>query len=288
MIGIVVVIYKSIDETIRFINQEIRKIKLPYKLVIVNNSGTNEDSQYLAQKCNATLVDNNKKYFSNNHFVITIYENVGYAKGNNVGVEFLTKYFEIDYILFCNNDIKIPYQKNGIEVLIKKLEDTDDIGIIGPQILGLDNIDQSPHIEISFARYFGWIAFSFLRKKMDKSKLTKTNEAFKMGYCYWVSGSFFIVKTIDFINAGMFDSHTFLYGEEKMLSERMLRIKKHCFYDSSFRIIHVHGGTTSHHLIKKKIDEMVFLNDCYYFQQYKNVSPLLIVLLKLIYSLKNH
>jgi len=289
MIGIVVVIYKSIDETIRFINQEIPKIKVPFKLAIVNNCGTNEDSIFLVQKCNATLVDSNKIDISNNQYVITIKENIGYANGNNVGVEFLTKHFELEYILFSNNDIVIPSQKNSLEVLLKKMDETNDIGIIGPQILGLDNKSQSPHFEISFYRYFGWIAFPFLRNRINlfKIKESKKNELEKSGYCYWVSGCFFLVRTLDFINAGMFDTNTFLYGEEKILSERMLNINKMCYYVSTFTIIHKQGLSTTNYLRKKEIDRLVFESDCYFFEKYKYIHIIFIKVLRRIFYTLN-
>ena len=95
-----------------------------------------------------------------------------------------------------------------------------------------------------------------------------------------------MVKAADFFKAGMFDSNTFLYGEEKMLSERFLKIDKKCYYEPSVKILHVHGGTTSNHLHKKKIEKMVFDNECYYYRNYLGVNFLLIQLLKLTRSIR--
>lgn len=288
MLGIVLVVYKSFQETIDYVSNEISKITIPYKLVIVDNSSTIQKSEKLANACGAVLVEENKTIASSNIFLISTEYNLGYAKGNNIGAEFLKKEFKVKYILFSNNDLQL-LDCNICQTLISKLENNDDIGIIGPRVLGLKGEDQSPRGYISFNRYFAWNLFPFLKGKVTflKKNADSIPVSCEGTYCYWVSGCFFMVRAADFFKAGMFDSNTFLYGEEKMLSERLLKIDKKCYYEPSVKVLHVHGGTTSNFLQKKRIEKMVFDNECYYYRNYLGINPLLIQLLKLTRKFKS-
>ena len=125
-LGIVLVVYKSFQETIDYISNEISKITIPYKLVVVDNFSTIEESEKLANACGAILVEENKTITSSNMFLISKKDNLGYAKGNNLGAEFLKKEFDVQYILFSNNDLKL-LDCNICQTLISKLEKVDDI-----------------------------------------------------------------------------------------------------------------------------------------------------------------
>lgn len=290
MLGIVVVVYKSFDETVKFIKQEIPKIKIPYKLVIVNNAATIVESRKLAEYCNAILVDVDKKInINNNIFLITTEDNLGYAKGNNLGVNFLDKNFSIKHLLFSNNDI--VFKNDDIcENLLKLLDSKEDVAAIGPRVLGLDGKEQSPHYsEIPFLRYFMWNVFPFLRGKFHllKKKAITNNDMIQVGgYSYWVSGCFFIVDAKDFFNVNMFDPETFLYGEEKILSERLKRINKKVYYHPFDEVIHEDGATTTNTFTSKKIKSLIFNSEIYYYRVYKSVPSIFIFLLKAIKFLR--
>ena len=71
-------------------------------------------------------------------------------------------------------------------------------------------------------------------------------------------GSFFIVKTQDFINCGMMDPNTFLYAEEIILSEKLKKINKQVYYFPSVTVLHEHGQTTSMHLNNNQMQKEKF------------------------------
>jgi GT2 family glycosyltransferase len=284
MLGIVIVVYKSHEETVRFVEEEIPKISIPYKAAIVNVAASEEESFKLAKACRADLVLHNKPVNNQaNLFIISKTENLGYAKGNNIGVSFLHSNFTITYLLFSNNDLKIS-SKETVFTLVDKLKSVNEIGFIGPKVIGPDGEDQSPQTEIGFLRYFAWNAFPFLRGKTILSiRLFNNIDTDIPGrFCYCVSGCFFVARADSFMKVGLFDENTFLFGEEKILAERMKTIGKYAYYIDNVSVNHFGGGTTSQHLTSKWIEQEVFKSDCYYYIKYKNISPLFIKLLKFV------
>ena len=75
----------------------------------------------------------------------------------------------------------------------------------------------------------------------------------------------------------MFDENTFLYSEECILSERLAKISKFCYYDSESLIIHEQGVTIKKFLNKKKSLKQEFISDKYYYLNYKKQSNLIIL-----------
>ena len=97
-------------------------------------------------------------------------------------------------------------------------------------VLSRDGSIQLPHYKpISPYRQIGWNLLSFLKKK--KSTPTSISPLIPQeGFCYWVQGSFFIMRTSDFMEIDMFDPNTFLYGEEPILAEKLKRIHKRMYF----------------------------------------------------------
>ena len=292
MLGIIIVNYKSEKLTASFVKNEISKVSTPNKIVIVNNSCSSEDKVFFHKELNAIDVEETMTEINSDIFLITPTKNLGFAKANNMGAAFLNTHFNIDYLLFTNNDIVLS-DKNVVEHLISIAETDKIIGGIGPGVIGKDGRFQSPHQRISFYRYFGWYLLMPLRRKKslpEKHTSDKTKRNFQTAhYCYWVSGCFMIVKKESFFAAGMFDSKTFLYSEEKILAERFLNIGKRFYFEPQKEVIHSQGAITEKHFKTLDINEMIFRNDCYYYKAYRNVPGILIWILRVIrrFRLKN-
>ena len=284
VLGIVLINYFSEEELIDYIHSQLTKIDVEFKIVVVNNS----DSYKSREKLKTSIASAEHYILDKDIFIITSGENAGYAKANNLGASFLKEKFEISYLLFSNTDIKFK-DNNVVQALISRLDALGkEVAVIGPRIIGLDGLDQSPHNEIKFSRFFLWNTFPFLRGRFKllqkKSHNSPKSNVLKETYCYWVSGCFFVAKAKDFFEINMFDENTFLYGEEKILAERLLRINKRHYYYPKVSILHEQGKTTKDHLKEKRINKMVAESDYYYYKQYKNVNSLLLKFLKIIKS----
>ncbi len=285
MLGIVIVVYKSFEDTVKFITNEIPKIKEPCKIVIVDNASTIKESEKLANSCNANLVKEFGNIEKNNSiFLISIEDNLGYARGNNLGADFLNRNFNIEYLLFSNNDIEI-IDKSVIGKLITFLKENEDIALVGPMITTPDGSFHEGHVKyVTIYRRIGWNLLPFLRKKIKHdSKQNKSTTSYE---CVWVSGCFFVIKNDAFNEVDGFDNGTFLYGEEIILSERLSRIGYKTFFYPNTTILHAHSQTISKKFNDNRIQELQMISHIYYYKNYKNKPQFLLWLYKQSFRLR--
>ena len=270
----IIVSYKSDEKTIYFIKNELSKCFISQIIVIVNNKATKESSAIMAKELLGSVIYDITFSIPNNCniFIIHNTDNSGFAKGNNIGVNFLNIHFDIDYLLFSNNDILLK-DNNVIETMILKMDKLPEVGIIGPKIIGLKGDYQNPYDYVPFWKEMVGIYWERFIPFYHIEYLNR--ETAKEGYYYRVMGSFFITRTIDFINCGMMDPNTFLFYEEPILSERMLNINRKTYYIPNVCVIHEHGGTINSSNIS---NNCLFNSGLYYFKYYKNVSSFSIFL----------
>lgn len=281
MIGIVIVSYRNIDGTVSFINDQLSKIALPWKVVVIENSTEHSVGKEIANRCGGIhLMPNSTDASLTSHrvFVISLFNNLGFARGNNLGAEFLLSHFKCDYLLFTNDDIIID-NKNVIEIMIKSFQKDDRIAVIGPQILGVDGIPQSPHYKvITPQRQIGWKLLWFLRRKRKHSDYRPISIS---GYCYWVSGCFFLIKTTDFLAIEGFDPRTFLYSEEVILAERLKKIGKKEYFCADTKVVHW-GGCSTKNLKNKQLRCHLKQSNNIYYLNYLKCNPIWVWLYNLI------
>ena len=128
LIGIVIVNYNGE----KYQNDALRTIyESTYQNfeVIIVDSDSKDQSVALAQKA-----------FPQAHYLLQS-ENVGVAKGNNIGIKYAVEKLDAEYVLLINNDIALD--KNNLEELIKK---ADENTITVPKIYYYE-----PHDMIWFA-----------------------------------------------------------------------------------------------------------------------------------------
>ena len=273
MIGIVVVVYKSFEDTVKFITDEIPKIKETKKVVVVDNAATLKESTKLANSCNAVLVNESDHIDKQESvFVISEKDNLGYARGNNVGAKFLNNNFDIDFLVFSNNDIQI-IEKDVISKLITFLRDNEKIALAGPMIQEPAGAFHEGHTKtVTIYRRIGWNILPFLRRKTkpdDKSQRSTIPYE-----CIWVSGCFFVIKNEAFKKVNGFDNGTFLYGEEIILSERLKQIGYKTYFFPGTTIIHAHSQTIGKTFNYYKMQELNMNSAVYYYKHYRKVPKL--------------
>lgn len=290
MLTIIIVNYKNEQKTIDYVEQELSKIKINHRIVIVNNGATEQSDHILTDSLHACLVhDINKNYPLCLCYIISNPKNSGFAQGNNLGATFARNHFQPDFILFSNNDIRL-LSNDVVEKLIDKIQANPTVGMIGPKVIGLDGGLQSPEPYFPFwDNYILIYLFSPFVSKQYKRKRFKMDyaEHAKEGFHYKIMGSFFIVSAQDFYSCGMMDSNTFLFNEEVILSERMQRIGKLVYYDPEVSILHEHGKTIQKYNSKMRIRNLMFESASYYYRTYKKVSLISIFIGNIIKHLLN-
>ena len=272
MLGIVIVNYQEYDRTERFIREELSRIGMPFKLVTVDNGGDPAQAESLRQQTGCEVI---------------VRANDGFAAGCNAGAKVLCSNPDIDVLLFTNNDIHLA-SDDVVRRLIEKLEEYPNIGIIGPDIIGTDGKRQSPDPYMGLWKRYVWMYLStpFLSREAKRRifQLDYSEQATE-GECYRVMGSFFMCPREAWVQAGGMDPHTFLYAEEPILSERMLRAGRKAYYLPSVTVIHEHGSTIKKHLDGRKSAWLQFQSNAYYYRAYKGYPAWQISLVGLIYRL---
>jgi GT2 family glycosyltransferase len=254
-LGIVVVNYKSHDETLHFIDRELTKIEIPHVIVVVNNADDGNHGLQLAAALKAQPYRSNDLQESPrvNRIVISEPENLGYGRGNNLGFEFLDRHYETNWVLISNNDLVLN-EHRVVESLIEIGNADPKIGAIGPSIRTPQHQNQSPHRYLTiwwmliFPKLFYpvWSIF----QKMGYGKEVITGAA--SGTYFRIMGCFFLVRTDAFRQAAGFDVRTFLYGEEAILSARLREHGFETYFSAEHEVIHHHQQTTSTYFSTRK------------------------------------
>lgn len=257
MIAVIVINFGSPKLTIRFVNEECVKIQEEHVVIVVDNASTDDTFS----KLKLALPD---------AVVLRCAENQGFARANNQGADYAIREYHPEFLLFTNNDIAFR-DFNVVDVLITEMRKHPQVGIIGPQVIGLDGKRQSPNADKTFAQRFLWPTWGKLLYKQETLN-RKTYRDYKInaqeGSCGWASGCFFVVSTESFDQVGGFDPATFLYGEEQILTARFSRIGKSVYFCPRVTVIHEQGATSKKYYASLKIRLMEFKSVAYYYRHY--------------------
>lgn len=290
MVTIIVINYRNEALTSHFVNDELSRLVGEFNVVVVNNGATPASDQVLSRDIKAPVIYEGRFVPSaNNRYIISSTENIGFARGNNLAAKFDNQYLKSDYLLFSNNDIQLDDSQTIIK-LSKILENHDEVALVGPKVIGLRGEFQSPEPYQEFWDRYVWMHLSkpFMNEdsRIRRFNLNYAKNAVE-GYHYKVMGSFFMVRTVDFLKCGMMDPHTFLYAEETILTERLKTIGKKVYYYPNVTVVHAHGGTTSKELGYKGITQYQIESESYYYNNYMDVPQWQIWLGTTIYKIIN-
>ena len=271
MVGIVIVSYRSDDLTVRFVREDLSRISVPYRVVVVDNGETG--SSALQEKLPEVTV--------------LVSENRGYASACNLGAEWLRDQVHPESVLFCNNDLRFQSDR-VVETLCETLSAHPEVGAIGPCIVGPDGRRQSPEPYRGLWNRYVWMyvltPFLSRDRKTRKFQLDYAEKASE-GYHYKLMGSFLMVRAETFFEAGCFDEGTFLYAEEPILSERLSRIGKRCWFCPSVTVLHDHGAVIKSSFKSKETDWMQFRSMAYYYRRYRGYPAWEISFVRMLYRL---
>lgn len=275
--AVIIVNYHNQPLTIHFVKNELGKVSEKLCVIIVNNDATSHSDGELVTALDAELVkEGTFRTSASSVYVISSPENLGFAQANNLAVDFIHNYLKTDYLLFTNNDIVIQ-DPDIIQQLIQKLDADYRIGMIGPQIVGIDGEKQSPFpYQLFWDRYvrmYLYTPFMTKEKKVERFELNYQENA-REGFHYRIMGSFFLMRLADYLAIGGMDPGTFLYAEEMILSERLKQINKGVYYYPQAIVQHIHGATTKKSMTHRTICLEKMKSECYYYHQYMHVPEL--------------
>lgn len=253
--------YQVFKETKKCIDSILEKYSSKnIQIVVVDNGSTNNSGEKLK-----TIYTSNEKI----HFVISK-ENLGFANGNNLGIKYIIKNLEYDFIVMTNNDIVFT-QEDFIDKILEKYS-IDNFAVIGPKIINPENNPyyhkfnlRSYKTQIMFIIYLYVVYFfTFFHmgnfvKRISKLKMKRRGKIQNYdderknvvlhGSCLIFSKKYFeIYKDID--------NRTFLYCEEELLYVRIVKSKLTSIYYPYCEVFHNHGvatNTVSKNKVKKDL-----------------------------------
>lgn len=303
MVGIVILNYNNIEDTLNCVKSIKQYNTYPIKIVIVDNGSSQSDIvkrlDYSLSKMfdgEYELIREGEKRYSLKHVTLLVsIINSGYAQGNNKGLELLYEDSSVTEILILNSDIL--FVDDIIGKLVSDLNKLEKAAIISPILYkkNMEGIDYNcarkaiPLSDLFIAYMFlfkDW--FGILSKRSAKRNVLKT-----MGHdCHekvveieLPSGSCMLIRKDLFHDIGFFDPNTFLYNEENILWVKINRLGYKNYLDTSLKCIHL-GATTTN----SKVPSMFLLNcslqsNHYYLTNYTNAGWLYLKCMKFFYSL---
>lgn len=234
MIGIVILNYETWDVTLQCMESimEAENEKM-IRIYLVDNASTRKKPKEIDR-------------FIEQHSVtyIEAAENRGYAAGNNLGICQALK-DQCTYVLITNNDIR--FRSAAIHRMKQLLESSDRIGIVGPQVVGLDGIHQPSvamyrtGIREIFHFYTGFRCF---HRKAMREYQGMDQDAGGQYPVYHVSGCCFLMNRKAAETLYPLDENTFLYDEELIIGIRMEQAGLQTWYCGIAVVEHHHGYTT--------------------------------------------
>lgn len=119
----VILHYLTIEDTTNCIESIRNKCcNYEYKIIVIDNASPNNSGKTLE-----------KLYKKDKDIKVIINkENLGFAKGNNIGFK-IAKQEGADFIILCNNDTEL-IQENFLELIIQEYEKSS-FAVLGPKII---------------------------------------------------------------------------------------------------------------------------------------------------------
>lgn len=182
------------------------------------------------------VVDNNSKdgsleqarlRYSRAHFIKNS-SNVGFSKGNNIGIRYALEKFA-DYIFLLNNDAII--EKETLSLLLQALDMNASASIVSPIILKNDNK----------TIWFAGGTINWRKMRTGHVEEALSDSPYKSEY---LSGCAMLIKKEVFKKIGLFDERFFLYYEDADFSLRARKANFELLVEPKSHIKHLEQSNT--------------------------------------------
>jgi len=197
-----------------------------YQLIIVDNGSTDNTAEYLANLSQNWDTKQAKLQ------VITNSQNLGYAEGNNIALEYL----EGEYTLWLNQDIVV--QENSIQNLVNFLNKNYKYTMLAPQLQYPDGKIQKSCRQLPTLWHIFNSIFKF--KWDDNFDYTQSQE------CEQPMASAIMIRTKIMQELGGFDAHSdyWLFFNDVDLSKNLQSRNYKTYYLAEAKMYHNHGAST--------------------------------------------
>lgn len=236
------------------------------QIIIVDNHSPNESAERLRERP------------LGNYTFLESEENRGYASGNNIGLKYARSQ-EYRYAWILNNDILIN-DRELLSKMITVFEQKEDIAVVNPDIYTpterLYNRDSKRMNMYDFT--IGAMSY--------KKRGREIEDLGGYGYVYRPQGCCMLLDLIKCAEASWMDENTFLYCEEMILAERLLKCGYRCACLINSRVIHNHSKTVKTVFSKRKQVRIQVRSFDYYLKEYREYSLIQRILCRVPFAMK--
>ena len=268
-VGVVLVSYNNFDETITCVRMY-QMMKSISSIVVVFNASSDNLKELVD---NLTDTDNCTFFFEN--------ENIGYSRGNNIGIEYLINVENVDYIIVSNSDVWVE-EKTIQKCIIKLCE--NDLGAVAPYMKDINgNTIPLRWMRFGYTRILLRILFSerFL-DRITQHLCKRLNGTVIQSF---LPGSFLVFNKQTLEDIEGFDESVFLYREEEILGERLKEkgykeaVVEDCFF--------IHNHNYSLETVEEKIkrNKLVMQSELIFFKKYMHSNWFQMIWVRLLQSL---
>lgn len=214
-LSIVIVHYKTEELTLRCLQSVFTSIcDFSFEVLVVdNNSQDNAEIRVLESFPSV-------KWITNSY-------NAGFGRANNLGVA----QAQGKYLLLLNSDMLL--REDSLQKCMSAVSEISNLGVYGCQLLNEDgSLQKSVYDHITS-----------LKSVLKNNILFEYCYSFPKGEIEAVMGAFFVLEKEVFVSERGFDPDFFMYAEELDLCLRIKKQNRAIVYDTSFSVIHKHGGS---------------------------------------------
>lgn len=286
MVGVIVLNYNNtkdirlcVDSLIKWTDSD------NFKLLIVDNgseTAVNEDVKSYVRDLSSgsSIFEYGTRCQLSKYNYLRLSQNVGYARGNNAGLEYFYADSDITEILILNSDIILT--SDIVTPLVARLYEIPDVGSVSPILYKLDGEIDYCCARRSLCKKDMLVTFSYLFNKKYKSALEKrkilrespeliNQDKIEIDL---PSGSCMLFKKAVFEALGGFDDGTFLYYEEDILNKKSKKMGLKNVLIPSVSCIHVGGATTNNTKSAYFLKKCNYESLLYYLQKYESCTRL--------------
>lgn len=220
-----------------------------FDIMVVDNNSPDDSAKVLQKGA-----ENNDYLFYANHV------NAGYAAGNNIGIRYAIQH-GYQYTWILNSDVLLT-DPNVLKVMVERAEADVHVGVVGPLIVSRDDTEVGPYL------YRPTLWRSTLGIFADKKSRMK--HIHTAGRVYRVYGCCMLLKNEAMEKCDCIDERTFLYSEEDILAERLLKYGYYAYYEPKTKVKHNESSsmrTLTMDQIRKK-DKEVSKSRTLYYKEY--------------------
>lgn len=260
---IVILNYRTYELTIELIKKLKDLSYENYDIMVVDNCSPNESAKVLEERSKKR----DYLFYANK-------TNAGYAAGNNIGIRYAYEYgYEYTWIL--NNDVIILSQ-NVLQHMVDTIQKHKSVAVIGPKIITRDNSVCAPYCR---RPTFKSLTYGIAAERNYRRQFNDTPRK-----VYRVYGCCMLLDTKKMHKVDYMDERTFLYGEEDILAERLLKKGYTAYYDPKVCVKHNESSTmkTIPKAKQKSIIETRDKSRKLYLKEYRGFSDAQIAIVKFV------